>query len=156
MGMSGGGGDGRVRTSLSEINVTPFVDVMLVLLIIFIVAAPMLTQNQVDVDLPKTAAEPAEGDQEKLLLSITKDRKVFLGEVEIPAEKMEEALAHNELLEQEGEVYVQADRNVPYGFVVRVFAAVRQAGVHKLGLVTQPLGGGSGEPAGAEDASEPE
>lgn len=155
MGMATGGSGGG-RSSLSEINVTPFVDVMLVLLIIFIVAAPMLSQNEVDVDLPKTAAEPSEGDQEKLLLSVTKDRKVFLGEVEIPAEKMEEALAHNERLKEEGEVYVQADRTVPYGFVVRVFAAVRKAGVQKLGLVTNPSGGGveTGEEGGGEAGSE--
>ena len=148
MAMGSGGGGGS-RSTLSEINVTPLVDVMLVLLIIFMVAAPMLTQNQVDVDLPKTAAKPAEGDQQKLLLSVTKEQKVFLGEVEIPAEKMEEALAHNERLKEEGEVYVQADRNVPYGFVVRVFAAVRKAGVHKLGLVTEPIGAG-GQAEGSE------
>jgi biopolymer transport protein TolR len=118
---------------------------MLVLLIIFIVAAPMLTQNKVDVDLPEATAKPTEAKEEKLLLSINKKKQVFLGETEVPEDRLEEALKHNERLKEEGELYVQADEAVPYGFVVRVFAAIRQAGVQKLGLVTEPLGQGKGK-----------
>ncbi len=138
MGMSGSGGGGG-RAPMSEINVTPLVDVMLVLLIIFIVAAPMLTQSQVPVNLPDATGEPVEASEEALLLSITAERKVFLGEAEVPSDRLEEALSTNAALREQGELLVQADERVPYGFVVRVFAAVRRAGVRKVGLVTEPL-----------------
>lgn len=136
MGFSTGGGGGRAP--LSEINVTPLVDVMLVLLIIFMVAAPMMTTG-VPVDLPQTKSPQMEVEEEKLLLSITKEKKVFLGEHEIPYERLEETLQTNARLAEDKELYVQADENVPYGFVAQVFAIVRQAGVEKLGLVTDPL-----------------
>ncbi len=126
MGMSSGGTNSRAP--LSEINVTPLVDVMLVLLIIFIVAAPMFTTG-VPVDLPNARAPRLEADPEKLLLTVTNDRKVFLGETEVPYERLEEALTTNARIKQDKELYVQADQEVPYGFVVKVFATVRRAGV---------------------------
>jgi biopolymer transport protein TolR len=140
MGMNSGDHGGR-RAPLSEINVTPMVDVMLVLLIIFMVSAPMLTTG-VDVDLPSARAPAMEMDQEKLLLTVTADEKVYLGETEVPYDRLESALATNARLRQEKELYVQADEDARYGFVVKVLAIVRRAGIEKLGLVTDPVGEG--------------
>jgi biopolymer transport protein TolR len=134
MGMSGGSGKGP----LSEINVTPLVDVMLVLLIIFMVSAPMMTTG-IEVDLPKAHAAQMDVEEQKLLLSITKEQKVFLGETEIPYDKLEDALTHNARLQREREIYLQADETVPYGFVAKVMALIRKGGIDKLGLVTDPL-----------------
>lgn len=135
MAISGGSGS---RTPLSEINVTPLVDVMLVLLIIFMVSAPMMTTG-VDVDLPSTRAPRLDMDDEKLLLTVTKERKVFLGKVEVPYDRLEEALSTNQRLQRDKEIYVQADEVVPYGFVAKVMALIRRAGIEKMGLVTDPL-----------------
>jgi biopolymer transport protein TolR len=140
MGMHSGDPGGR-RAPLSEINVTPMVDVMLVLLIIFMVSAPMLTTG-VDVDLPSARAPAMEMDQEKLLLTVTADEKVYLGETEVPYDRLESALSSNARLRQEKELYVQADEDARYGFVVKVLAIVRRAGIEKLGLVTDPVGEG--------------
>ena len=139
MAMTSGGGGGRRPSQLSEINVTPLVDVMLVLLIIFMVSAPMLTTG-VSVDLPRARAPRMNLDDEKLLVTVTSDRKVYLGENEVPIDRLEEVILHNARIQSERELYVQADETVPYGFVVRVMALVRRAGVDKLGLVTDPLG----------------
>ncbi len=133
--MSAGSGKGPV----SEINVTPLVDVMLVLLVIFMVSAPMMTTG-IDVDLPKTHAPRMEVEPEKLLLTITKDQKVYLGETEVPFENLEQALTTNTRLQTEREVYLQADEAVPYGFVAKIMALIRKGGIEKLGLVTDPTG----------------
>ena len=138
MAVSGGGNGGRGQLN-SEINVTPMVDVMLVLLIIFMVSAPMMTTG-IDVDLPKTHAARMDVEEQKLLMTITKDQKVFLGETEVPYDKLEEALTSNARLQREHELYLQADENVPYGFVAKVMALVRKGGIEKLGLVTDPTG----------------
>ncbi|MCG5053176.1 MAG: biopolymer transporter ExbD [Myxococcales bacterium] len=134
IGDSGGGGGGM----LGEINVTPLVDVMLVLLIIFMVTAPML-QTGVDVDLPDAKAQTIPDDEGKLILTLTKDKRVFLGKLQIPYEALEETLKNNVKLQADKEVYLHADTELPYGEVVRVMAAVKQAGVAKLGMVTDPL-----------------
>jgi biopolymer transport protein TolR len=133
MAFSSGGGKGPV----SEINVTPLVDVMLVLLIIFMVSAPMMTTG-VEIDLPKTRAPRMDVEEQKLILSIDKERKVFLGEVEIPYDRLEAALTTNERLKTERELYLQADETVPYGFVAKVMALIRRGGIEKIGLVTDP------------------
>jgi biopolymer transport protein TolR len=135
MGMSTGGGG---KQPLGEINVTPLVDVMLVLLIIFMVSAPMMNTG-VDVDLPAAQAPQVQLDEEKLLLTVTKDQKVYLGRDEVSYEKLEPTLLSNERMQREKELYVQADETVPYGFVVKVIAIVKKAGITKLGLVTDPL-----------------
>jgi len=134
MGFSSGSGKGPV----SEINVTPLVDVMLVLLIIFMVSAPMMTTG-VEIDLPKTRAPRMDVEEQKLLLTITKEQKVFLGETEVPYDRLEAALTTNDRLQRDRELYLQADENVPYGFVAKVMALVRRGGIEKLGLVTDPL-----------------
>jgi len=149
MGMSTGGGGGRAP--MGEINVTPLVDVMLVLLIIFMVAAPMLTTG-IEVDLPQTRAPRMENDEEKLILTIDADQKVYLGETEVPQENLVEALQTNARIQEDDEIYVRADATVPYGFVLTVFSAIRQAGVETLGLVTDPAGGAMEVPAEAAPA----
>jgi biopolymer transport protein TolR len=133
MAFSSGG-----KGPLSEINVTPLVDVMLVLLIIFMVSAPMMTTG-LEVDLPKTRAPRMDREEEKLLLTIDKQQKVFLGEAEVPYDKLEQALTTNERLQRDKEIYLQADETVPYGFVAKVMALVRRGGIEKVGLVTDPL-----------------
>jgi biopolymer transport protein TolR len=138
---------------MSEINVTPLVDVMLVLLIIFMVAAPMMTAG-VDIDLPEADAPRMDIDEQKLLLTVDAQQRVFLGEDEIPWERLEDVLLHNERLQRERAIYVQGDTNVPYGVVVRVLALLRRAGVEDLGLVTDPMGaGGTPVPSGAASST---
>lgn len=137
MGISSAQGGGG-RAPLSEINVTPLVDVMLVLLVIFMVAAPMMTSG-VQVDLPNADAPPMDVEQDELMLTIDARQHVYLGQNEIPIERLEETLRTNARLREQREIYVQADHSVPYGFVVRVLTAVRAAGVETLGLVTDPL-----------------
>jgi biopolymer transport protein TolR len=131
---SGGGG----KQPVGEINVTPLVDVMLVLLIIFMVSAPMMNTG-VDVDLPAAQAPQVQLDEEKLLLTVTMDQKVYLGRDEIAFDKLEATLLANERMQREKELYMQADETVPYGFVAKVIALVKKAGISKLGLVTDPL-----------------
>ena len=135
MAFSSGGGS---RQPVGEINVTPLVDVMLVLLIIFMVSAPMMNTG-VEVDLPAAQAPQVEITEEKLLLTVGVDQKVYLGRDEVPYERLEATLLANERMKKEKELYVQADENVPYGFVVKVIAIVKKAGITKLGLVTDPL-----------------
>jgi biopolymer transport protein TolR len=131
---SGSGG----KAPLGEINVTPLVDVMLVLLIIFMVSAPMMNTG-VDVDLPAAQAPVVEINEEKLLLTVSREQKVYLGRDEVPYERLEATLLSNDRMQREKELYVQADETVPYGFVVKVIAIVKKAGISKLGLVTDPL-----------------
>lgn len=132
-------GNGGSRAPLSEINVTPLVDVMLVLLIIFMVAAPMMTAG-VHVDLPPADAPRMDIDEERILLSIDANQQIFIGEDPVPYERLEDTLMHNARLQREHEIFVQADQTVPYGTVARVLALVQRAGVTNLGLVTDPMG----------------
>lgn len=138
-GGSGAGGGGRRKRmgGMNEINVTPLIDVMLVLLVIFMVTAPLLTTG-VQVDLPKVKSAPMQTDDSKLLLIVTADEHVYLGKDEITAD-VENKLRTNSRLQEEKEVYVQADESVKYGAVLRVMAAARSAGVEKLGMITDPL-----------------
>jgi biopolymer transport protein TolR len=139
MGMGGGGGGGRGRRGggMNEINVTPLIDVMLVLLVIFMVTAPLLTTG-VHVDLPKVKSAPMPVDDAKLMVIVTADGNVFLGKDEITGD-LENKLKTNAKLQEQKELYVQADEQVKYGAVLRVMAAARLAGVEKLGMVTDPL-----------------
>lgn len=138
MGMSAaGGGKGRRMGGMNEINVTPLIDVMLVLLVIFMVTAPLLTTG-VHVDLPKVKSAPMATDDTKMMVIVTADEHVYLGKDEI-TNSVEEKLRTNAKLQEEKELYIQADENVKYGAVLRVMSAARTAGVEKLGMVTDPL-----------------
>lgn len=133
--MSGGSGGGR--TTMSEINVTPLVDVMLVLLIIFMVTAPLIQQG-VKVNLPQTRAAPVEASEKKLVLSIDASRRVFIGDAEVPLSELEVKLKANARAQADKELYLHADRNLPYGTVVEVMAAAQRAGILHVGMVTDP------------------
>jgi biopolymer transport protein TolR len=138
MGMAAGGGrrSGRLG-GMNDINVTPLIDVMLVLLVIFMVTAPLLTTG-VQVDLPKAKSAPMQADDTKMLVIVTRDEQVFLGKDDITG-AVEDKLKTNARLKDEKELYIQADENVKYGAVLRVMAAARTAGVEKLGMITDPL-----------------
>jgi biopolymer transport protein TolR len=128
---------GSLQRPLSEINVTPFVDVMLVLLIIFMVTAPMMQQG-IDVDLPETTTQDIRIQEEPLILSVRKDGKVFLGSREIPVTELEEKMtAILEGLDRK-EIFLKADKAAEYGVVAKALAAARSAGATKLGMVTEP------------------
>jgi biopolymer transport protein TolR len=136
-GPSQGGG------MMSDINVTPMVDVMLVLLIIFMVAAPML-QTGVPVSLPKAEAQAIPDDSGKLIVTVpkefAKDNKVYLVKTAfLLGPEFDAALKNNAKLQAEKEVYIHADQELPYGAVVKVMAALSRAGGEKIGLVTDPL-----------------
>lgn len=136
MGMSSGGG----RGSISDINVTPLVDVMLVLLIIFMVTAPLITQG-VEVALPKTKAQAMDGDEKKVVLSLTKDKKIYIGsntDNAIPLDELEVKLKTNAKVQADKEIFLHADRALEYGYVVDVMAIIKRAGIENLGMVTDP------------------
>jgi biopolymer transport protein TolR len=120
--------------------VTPLVDVMLVLLIIFMVTTPLMEQG-IAVDLPKTKAKPLTSQEQKLVLTVTKERRVYLGKTEIPESELLVKLRANERIKKEREVYLHADQSLPYGVVVSVMGTLKEAGVENLGMVTDPLGG---------------
>ena len=122
---------------MSEINVTPLVDVMLVLLIIFMITAPKLEQG-VHVDLPQVVTEPLPVQSEELVLSVTREQKIYINKYEIGLGDLESRLLH--ILEErpDRDVFLRADKDLPYGFVVEVMAEVRKAGVSMMGMVTEP------------------
>jgi biopolymer transport protein TolR len=137
---------GNSKEFMSDINVTPFVDVMLVLLIIFMVTAPMMVQG-LNVDLPEATAKPLKSEKENLIITINKDHQVFINDFQVTVDSLSEKL--NKVLEgrRDREVYLKADKNIPYGIVVQVMAEIKGAGVEQLGMVTEPaLLENTGEP----------
>ncbi len=121
---------------LSEINVTPFVDVMLVLLIIFMVTAPLL-QYGVEVDLPESSREPLEIPREQVVLSIAKDRTIYVDRYKTSLSELGQKLEAIYKEKQRKEIFLQADKSVPYGFVVQTMAVIRAAGIDQMGLITE-------------------
>jgi len=132
---------GMGRQTLTEINVTPLVDVMLVLLIIFMVTAPLIQQG-VEMNLPDARAKPVKAEEQKLVLSIKADKSLWLGTSEdaarIPYDGLEDKLRANSRLQKDHEVYLMADKNLPYGYVVDVMATLQRAGVVNVGMITNP------------------
>jgi biopolymer transport protein TolR len=128
---------GKHSELMSEINVTPFVDVMLVLLIIFMVTAPMMIQG-LNVDLPEATAKPLDSEKEHLIISINKDQQVYINDFEVTVEFLREKLLKVLQGRTDRDVYLKADKNIPYGIVVQVMAEIKGAGVEQLGMITEP------------------
>ena len=127
---------GPQNRPLSEINVTPFVDVMLVLLIIFMVAAPLMQQG-IDVDLPETTTQPLRVKNEPLILSVKKDGTYYIGRKELAAEELQAKLEAIFEGRDSKEIFLRADKDAAYGVVVKALAAARAAGAKQLGMVTE-------------------
>jgi len=125
------------KDAIADINVTPLVDVMLVLLIIFMVTAPILQQG-VAVDLPKVAASPLTGEEEQLVVNVAKGGQVFLNDTPMTTEQLATKLRAIAVARPDRQLYVRADQVVSYGQVMQVMGAVREAGLTRVGLVTEP------------------
>ena len=123
---------------ISDINVTPLVDVMLVLLIIFMVTAPMMTYG-VKVDLPTTESKSIKTQEDPLILSITKKRDIFIENYKVELGDLKGKLNKIFANRAAKEILLQADKNVPYGFVMTVMSQVKEAGITKVGMITEPL-----------------
>ena len=128
---------GNNRGVMGEINVTPFVDVMLVLLVIFMVTAPMMVQGQ-NVDLPRAEGQPLTPGENQMILSITEDGAYFINETQIGAEELNSKLAAIAEANPNQDIFVKADGKVPYENVAKLIGAAKQAGIPRVGLVTQP------------------
>lgn len=129
----------RERATISQINVTPFVDVMLVLLVIFMITAPILQQG-VQVNLPEAKAGAVAGKEKPLVVSITKNGQIYLNDNRMKLTDLRKKLRAIVKIQQGKEVFLRADRNVHYGVVMQAIAAIKEAGVVKLGMITQPPG----------------
>jgi biopolymer transport protein TolR len=123
---------------MSEINVTPFVDVMLVLLIIFMVTAPMMIQG-VEVNLPQTTAKRIKTQEDPLIITVNKKKEIFLETHRIKLDDLENKTKKIFENRREKDLLLKADKDVPYGFVIKVVSRVKKAGIDKLGMVTEPL-----------------
>jgi len=128
---------GKHSELMSEINVTPFVDVMLVLLIIFMVTAPMMVQG-LDVDLPEATAKSLDSEKEHLVITINKDQQIYINDFEVTVEFLGAKLQKVLQGRTDRDVYLKADKNIPYGIVVKVMAEIKGAGVEQLGMITEP------------------
>ncbi|MEA3466798.1 MAG: protein TolR [Thermodesulfobacteriota bacterium] len=127
---------GKSRGGLmSEINVTPMVDVMLVLLIIFMVTAPMMTQG-LEVDLPETTAKSLRQEEEPVIISLDKDGKIMLGKIEVSQAMFRQQLEKQHGKNTEQPIFLKADKNVAYGIVASLMADIKDAGFDKLGMIT--------------------
>jgi biopolymer transport protein TolR len=127
----------RSRRASAEINITPFVDVMLVLLIIFMVAAPLMQQG-IDIDLPETTTQALRVQNNPLILSVKKDGRYFLGRSEIQLADLVSKLQAVFEARDSKEIYLRADRAAAYGTVVKAMAAAQNAGSKQLGIITEP------------------
>ncbi len=138
MGMGSSRGNGP-RGLVADINVTPLVDVMLVLLIIFMVTAPMMTQG-LDVDLPETTANSLRQKEDPIVVSIDKDGKIMLGKIEYSQAILLEQL--KKIMDEKGKeelILLKADKNVAYGLVASIMADIKAVGFTKLGMITKPI-----------------
>ena len=133
--LNNGGNQGKF---MSDINVTPFVDVMLVLLIIFMVTAPMMMQG-VEVNLPQTTTKNIKSKEDPLILTVNNKREIFFENHPVKLEDLETKTKSIFKYRRNKEILLRADKEVPYGFVIQVMARIKKAGINKLGLVTEPI-----------------
>ena len=136
---NGGGKGRRAGGALSEINIIPLVDVVLVLLLIFMLTAPLMYRG-VDVNLPKTSGKPTTVE-ERMVLTLSKDQNVYLNDKLIPMASLEQALHDMFKNRQDKTIYLRADQALQYGFVVETMDRIRKSGIEKLGMVTEPVRG---------------
>lgn len=142
LGNSGGRGRRRAHGVMAEINVTPFVDVMLVLLVIFMVTAPLLTAG-VQVDLPKADAKAiGQQDNEPIEIGLDSNGNIFIGETKVTQDRLKSMLEAIATETTDKRVYIKADKDIDYGTVMQVTAAVNNAGFNKIAFVTEPASGG--------------
>lgn len=126
----------KTQTALSEINVTPLVDVMLVLLIVFMISAPLMQQG-IQVDLPKANAPTLNEIPDQLVLVVDKAKRVLINGNAVASGSLRNRLVAMSKAKPEIQVFIQADQNIPYGFIAQVMAEVKQAGITRVGLVTE-------------------
>ncbi len=129
-------GNGRKRL-VSDINVTPLVDVMLVLLIIFMVTAPMMTQG-LNIDLPETTSKSLRQEEKPIIVTIDKDGQISINNVVQVRALMVQELEKNYAMDRKQPIFLRADKNVPYGIVVGVMADIKAVGFDKIGMITKP------------------
>jgi biopolymer transport protein TolR len=129
--------EARRRRFMAEINVIPLVDVVLVLLVIFMVTAPMLYRGM-DIQLPKSATNTIK-PEERVVLTIERDQRIYLDKDQVPLVQLQPRLDAMQRKNPELSVFLRADRDVPYGTVIQVMDGVKKAGIDKLGMVTDPL-----------------
>jgi len=134
-------GGRRRRPPMSQINVTPFVDVMLVLLVIFMITAPLLTVG-VEVDLPKSDAPPLPGDDEPLSVTVARDGTTYLQETEVTVDELIPKLKAITERRPDVRIFIRGDQEITYGRVMEVMGALNKAGFNNLALVTEPRTGG--------------
>ncbi len=127
----------REATTISQINVTPLVDVMLVLLVIFMVTAPIIQQG-VQVNLPQARAAAIPGAEEYLVVTVNKNGNVFLNDNAMSLRELGEKLRAIKKLQSDKQVYLRADQDARYGAVMKAIAEIKQAGIERLGMVTRP------------------
>jgi biopolymer transport protein TolR len=139
---------GQQRSSLSQINVTPMVDVMLVLLLIFMVTAPIIQQG-VQVSLPKVKAAALPGKEQQFVVSITRNNEIYLNDAKLTPDELTDKLQAISAERPDREVFIRADEQVPYGEVIRTMAAIKAAGIVNIGMVTEmPNAGEASAPGG--------
>jgi biopolymer transport protein TolR len=127
----------KQTSAISNINVTPFVDVMLVLLVIFMVTAPII-QEGVEVNLPQAKAKPVEGEDQPLIVTIARDNQIYLNDNPMTLEELETKLRAITQLDRQKGVYLRADRDVRYGTVIEAIGEIKAAGIQKLGMIALP------------------
>ena len=130
-------GSGKKRL-VSEINVTPLVDVMLVLLIIFMVTAPMMTQG-LDVDLPETTSKSLRQEEKPIVVTVDKEGTISINNIPLARDLLLQELQKKYKVNQKQPIFLRADRNVPYGNVVTVMSDIKSVGFDKIGMITKPL-----------------
>ncbi len=126
---------GQRGSLVSQINVTPLVDVMLVLLVIFMVTAPIIQQG-VEVNVPKVRAAPLPGEEQQFVVSITRDNQIYLNDARLDPDELTQKLAAISAERPDRQIFVRADEDVPYGDVIRTMAAIKAAGIQNVGMVT--------------------